>query len=451
MADDEQLERLTALLTQQSEQTARREEQAAQREERLASLLERMLASQEQQLAARSDAAATGQSNGADSLQEQQVVVRSDTTVAGSGQSAGADTPQEQRPAERSNTTNTESGRSGGTATGAAASARLPTGAMSAPHLSSSASLKEFGAWRQKFADFKLLTRLGTLSDGEQKAALMSLLDDEWARTLRYSLPMPPGADLTTILDAMEAHLRGQRSIILDRRDFYSRIQEPDETFDDFVSSIKEIAAYCDFCDKCLDDQFRDRIVVGTRDEEALKRMLHEPKLTLQKAVDICRACESASANSAAILGEPTGVTRVSAYRRSRDRLPSDSARREDPCRRCGRTQHADGVRCPAMDASCRACGGSGHFTAACANQPPDRGARGAGRVWQGARSRDRAAGDQPPGRGRSRSRRGRGAGYGAAPTSESGAGVRPGVRQVVEDIHVDRLSTRRTPRPGCG
>ena len=202
MADDEQLERLTALLTQQSEQTARREEQAAQREERLASLLERMLASQEQQLAARSDAAATGQSNGADSLQEQQVVVRSDTTVAGSGQSAGADTPQEQRPAERSNTTNTESGRSGGTATGAAASARLPKGVISAPHLPSSASLKEFGAWRQKFADFKLLTRLGTLSDEEQKAALMSLLDDEWARTLRYSLPMPPGADLTTILDA---------------------------------------------------------------------------------------------------------------------------------------------------------------------------------------------------------------------------------------------------------
>ena len=98
-----------------------------------------------------------------------------------------------------------------------------------------------------------------------------------------------PGVDLTAILDVMEAHLRGQRSIILDRRDFYSRVQEPDETFDDFVSSIKDISAYCDFCDKCLDDQYHDRIVVGTHDQEALKRMLHEPKLALQKAVDICR------------------------------------------------------------------------------------------------------------------------------------------------------------------
>ena len=111
--------------------------------------------------------------------------------------------------------------------------------------------------------------------------------------------------------------------------------------------------------------------MVGTRDEEALKRMLHESKLTLQKAVDICRACESASANSAAILGEPASVTRVSAYRRSRAYPRSDNARRDDPCRSCGRTRHADGVRCPAMDASCHVCGGSGHFAAACATGRP--------------------------------------------------------------------------------
>ncbi|KAF0309008.1 hypothetical protein FJT64_019852 [Amphibalanus amphitrite] len=164
---------------------------------------------------------------------------------------------------------------------------------------------EEFGAWRQKFADFQLLTRLGTLSIDEQKATLTSLLDDEWTRTLRYSLQVPQDANLETVLDIMEAHLRGQRSIILDRRDFYSRIQEPDEMFDDFLSSIKEIAAYCDFCDVCVDDQYRDRVVVGTRDEEALKRMLHEPKLTLQKAIDICRASHVSAA------GDRSGVRQL--------------------------------------------------------------------------------------------------------------------------------------------
>ncbi|KAF0291130.1 hypothetical protein FJT64_002649 [Amphibalanus amphitrite] len=399
MGDHEQLERLTALMVQQSEQ-------AAQREERLAAMLERALASQTQPPAARSAAA-----------------------VIEGGQPATI-----------------------AAATTTAPLAKLPSGAITAPHLTSSASLKEFGAWRQKFADFQLLTRLGTLSIDEQKATLTSLLDDEWTRTLRYSLQVPQDANLETVLDIMEAHLRGQRSIILDRRDFYSRIQEPDEMFDDFLSSIKEIAAYCDFCDVCVDDQYRDRVVVGTRDEEALKRMLHEPKLTLQKAIDICRACESANTNSAAILGEPASVTRVSAYRRSQASLRSDSSRRGDLCRRCGRPRHADGVRCPATDASCHTCGGTGHFSAACATQPADRGARGgSGRGWQGARSRDGAAGDQPSGRGRPRSHRGRdagpGPGLGAAPAHVSAAGDRSGVRQLIGDIHVDQLATRRTPR----
>ncbi|KAF0305058.1 hypothetical protein FJT64_023246 [Amphibalanus amphitrite] len=252
MGDHEQLERLTALMVQQSEQ-------AAQREERLAAMLERALASQTQPPAARSAAA-----------------------VIEGGQPATI-----------------------AAATTTAPLAKLPSGAITAPHLTSSASLKEFGAWRQKFADFQLLTRLGTLSIDEQKATLTSLLDDEWTRTLRYSLQVPQDANLETVLDIMEAHLRGQRSIILDRRDFYSRIQEPDEMFDDFLSSIKEIAAYCDFCDVCVDDQYRDRVVVGTRDEEALKRMLHEPKLTLQKAIDICRASHVSAA------GDRSGVRQL--------------------------------------------------------------------------------------------------------------------------------------------
>ena len=323
MSDGDQLERLTALMAQQPEQ-------AAQREEWLASMLERALASQEQQLVTRSDAA-----------------------VAEGGQSAGAESGR-------------SAGRSAGTVATAALSARLPAGTITAPHLTSSASLKEFGVWRQKFTDFKLLTRLEALPEKEQRAALMSLLDDDWTRTLRYSLPIAPNAALDTILDTMESHLRGQRSIVLDRRDFYSRVQEPDEAFDDFVSSVKEIAAYCDFCDACIDDQYRDRSVVGTRDEEALKRMLLEPKMTLQKAVDICRARESASANSAAILGDTASVTRVSAYRRSRARPYFDGAHRDDSCRRCGRSRHADGMRCPAMDASCHACGGLGHFASMC-------------------------------------------------------------------------------------
>ena len=111
MSDGDQHERLTALMVQQSEQ-------AAQPEERLASMLGPALASQEQQLVTRSDAA-----------------------VAEGGQSAGAESGR-------------SAGRSAGTVATAALSARLPAGTITALHLTSSASLKEFGEWRQKFTDF---------------------------------------------------------------------------------------------------------------------------------------------------------------------------------------------------------------------------------------------------------------------------------------------------------
>ena len=169
--DEDQIARLTALLVHQSEMASRRDE-------RLAAMLERAL------------------------TQER----TPPTAPTGGASSSSAD-----------------SSASSGAAAGAPG--RLPPGAITAPHLSSSASLKEFGAWRQKFQDYQLLAHLDSLPANEQKVALMSLLDDEWSRTLRYSIRLEPDGKIKDILDAMETYLRGQRSIVLDRREFYSRVQ----------------------------------------------------------------------------------------------------------------------------------------------------------------------------------------------------------------------------------
>ena len=103
---------------------------------------------------------------------------------------------------------------------------RLPASATPAPQLSSSASLKEFESWRQKFHGYSLLTGVNRLAQPEQKAALLALLDDDWTRVVRYGLPIPEDADMNTIITAMQTHLRRQRNVIIDRRDFYMRVQE---------------------------------------------------------------------------------------------------------------------------------------------------------------------------------------------------------------------------------
>ena len=93
---------------------------------------------------------------------------------------------------------------------------RLPASATPVPQLSSSASLNEFESWRQKFVGFSLLTGVSRLAPPEQKAALLALLDD-WTRVVRYGLPISEDANVDTIIAAMQAHLRRQRNIIIDR------------------------------------------------------------------------------------------------------------------------------------------------------------------------------------------------------------------------------------------
>ena len=48
------------------------------------------------------------------------------------------------------------------------------------------------------------------------------MLDDDWTRTLRYGLDLDDQASLQETLAAMETHLRRQRNVMVDRRDFYS-------------------------------------------------------------------------------------------------------------------------------------------------------------------------------------------------------------------------------------
>ena len=146
-------------------------------------------------------------------------------------------------------------------------------------------------------------------------------------------------------------------------------------------------------------------LVVGTGDDDARRRMLEVTDLTLRKAIDICRASESAAAGSTTI-GVPAAVSKVSSYRRSRSRAASPgsrspsvsstdgrrSARRAGPaCLRCGARPHPDGVICPATSRRCHACDQVGHFSAVC----PRRTSRGgAGSSPAPARGRARSAGD---------------------------------------------------------
>ena len=301
------------------------------------------------------------------------------------------------------------------------------------PHeLPSSVSLREFNAWKRKLKNYATSQRWSQLPVCEQRSALLAFVCDDWSRIVRYQLCAPDDADFDKLLDAMQTHLRDQRNVVLDRREFHLRCQEQGETFDEFFCALKELADLCDFCTHCMDDRIRDQIVSGVRDEETLKRLLEVKDVPLKQAIDICRACESVSRNTADLRGAAApSLQKLSQYKRdqrlgsgdrsrarapspwpgrrshrpdsgpdsgpdfspdssSRSRAPSpwrggrsrrpdsgprgperDPTPRRPRCGRCGRRRHRDRSPCPAVSRTCYRCGVQGHFANVCPRSSP--------------------------------------------------------------------------------
>ena len=119
-------------------------------------------------------------------------------------------------------------------------------------------------------------------------------------------------------------------------------------------------------------DMIRDKVVFGVRDERIKERLLREADLTLNKALDICRAAETSKQQIEAMGATQTQVPvhtmqarkKGGRYKKTTS-MPTQSSddKREyntPACKYCGRS-HAP-RQCSAFGKVCRKCGGSNHF-----------------------------------------------------------------------------------------
>ena len=125
----------------------------------------------------------------------------------------------------------------------------------------------------------------------------------------------------------------------------------------------------------------RDRFVCGLSNAAVKGRLLRTSKLTLQKAIDSCRAAEAAK-EQVQVIEKPTSDERVDVFRLT-EKPTSDE--RVDTVRsftkkslqsagekgsssyRCGYCGYVHGAkRCPARGKTCNVCRGLGHFASVC-------------------------------------------------------------------------------------
>ena len=146
--------------------------------------------------------------------------------------------------------------------------------------------------FKQKFEIF-VIASCNEKKSNKEKCCMLLNLAGEQAIGFFNTFTFEEGEkddDPEVLMRKFEDYCNPKRNITYERHLFNTRGQGANETIDAYVTELR-LQANCEFGALC-NELIRDRIVVGIRDDSVRSRLLREPDLNLQKAVDICRAAE---------------------------------------------------------------------------------------------------------------------------------------------------------------
>ncbi|XP_014675600.1 PREDICTED: uncharacterized protein K02A2.6-like [Priapulus caudatus] len=183
--------------------------------------------------------------------------------------------------------------------------------------------------------------------------------------------------DLAKIRLKFKDYCIPRTNVTFERHRFFTTVQKPGETIDHFVTELRTRAKTCEF-GILQDGLIRDRVICGIPSNTLRQRLLREEKLTLAKAIDICRAEEATRSQVGQLSGEAAGASGSctscdAVYKRqpkSSDESKGYNSRnqevKKDSCKFCGYRHRPNA--CPAYGKQCIRCGKIGHFIKCCPN-----------------------------------------------------------------------------------
>lgn len=184
-------------------------------------------------------------------------------------------------------------------------------------------------------------------------------------------------AELTVddILYAFKAYCQPKKNTVFERHQFWAHPMSESVTIEKYVTELRQKSKDCEFGASEY-DMIRDKIVFSLNDPRLKERLLRESDLTLERAIDICRAAETAKAQIQA-MSTTTQERAIHAVNKTKGKdnqqwkqgrklqVQSDSRKIKDQVfRKCGKSHQPR--LCPAFGVSCRKCGKLNHYAKMC-------------------------------------------------------------------------------------
>ena len=262
-------------------------------------------------------------------------------------------------------------------------------------------STDDFDMWYATFLQFLLANGIDqTKSEDRCRAILLSSVGIETYSLLATLLSpdAPETKSLADIKSTLSSYYKPAPKMSAERFRFSERKQQQGESLHQFEAALRKLAQHCKFGSE-LNHRIRDQFMFGLLNESAQHTLFaKDDQLTLQDAVSIAVALESAKASTAIVRGKVTPelveVNQVAITENKKQKkikpktnqnqqqskssqgnsnTPSTSRPRMDsqtPCHRCGNDQHT-GADCWAKTRQCHKCQKTGHIASVCRSATP--------------------------------------------------------------------------------
>nr|XP_054923402.1 uncharacterized protein LOC126524983 [Dermacentor andersoni] len=156
---------------------------------------------------------------------------------------------------------------------------------------------QNFESYLERFEHF---VTANDIKEKKKLAVFLGVIGPRTYEVLKSLLvPAVPGEkSVQKVTVLLQKHYSPSCSVIAERCKFNRRVQEEQESVEDFIVALKHLARKCDF-GLFLQDALRDRLVAGIRREETQLALFAEENLTFDKACKIALDWEQAARQTA--------------------------------------------------------------------------------------------------------------------------------------------------------
>lgn len=228
---------------------------------------------------------------------------------------------------------------------------------------------EQWRVFKQAFTLYLKATDTASASAERQVALLLTVggpaLLDVY-NTLDFGVPSParpqPEFDFAHVINLLDTHFLPKHNELYSRYVFRSRMQQPEEQFDSFLTDLKLKARDCRFGTQ-RDSLIRDQIACGVHDEKARADILKLEDPTLEKVVKVCLAHEATKFQLKKFKEGATSDSQVHAVKKNTHRATGNGSQNTtkarnpqkptlQKCKYCGGSHERKKRSLPCMEAS---------------------------------------------------------------------------------------------------